>query len=61
MSHGKQSIKVGMYASSNGVRGRVVTVDSLDTIWKGRPVKSPIVDLSTPDGLLVGIPVRNLD
>ena len=61
MSHGNARIKVGMFATASGQRGRVVAIDHIDTVWKGRNIKSPTVDLSTDDGLLVGIPVRNLD
>ena len=59
--HGKHPLKVGMFATSNGTRGRVVNIDFLPTIHKGRNIMAPVIDLSTEDGLLVGLPVRNLD
>lgn len=53
---------IGMHASIANVRGIVVNnSDTLDTQWKGRAIRSPLVDLSTSEGLLVGIPVRNLN
>ena len=55
------SIKVGMHATSNGLRGIVVNTGHLPTTWKGRAINAPTVDLSTSEGLLVNIPVRNLD
>ena len=57
----KHPLRVGMYASSNGVRGVVIGTDYITTTWKGRSINSPTVDLSTHEGLLVNIPVRNLD
>lgn len=61
MPHGKHPLKVGMFATNNGIRGRIVALDFLNTTYHGRSIKSPTIDLSTPDGLLVGIAVRNLD
>ena len=58
---GSRIPKVGMYATIGKVRGIVVkNDDSLETQWKGRTIHSPTVDLSTSEGLLVNIPVRNL-
>lgn len=50
-----------MKATSNGLRGTVVNTDFIASTWKGRAIHSPTVDLSTSEGLLVNIPVRNLD
>lgn len=57
----KHPLKVGMHATSNGLRGTVINTDHLSTTWKGRNIMSPTVDLSTSEGLLVNIPVRSLD
>lgn len=51
-----------MHATIGNVRGIVVkNDDTLRTQWKGRTIASPLVDLSTSEGLLVNIPVRNLN
>lgn len=60
MSPSRHPLKVGMHATSAGIRGTVVNLGHISTTWKGRTINSPTVDLSTPEGLLVNIPVRNL-
>ena len=53
---------IGMHATVGNVRGIVIkNDDTLRTTWKGRTIASPLVDLSTSEGLLVNIPVRNLN
>ena len=53
--------KIGQYATVGNERGRVVTLDTIESVYHGRVVHAPTVDISTPDGLLVGIPVRSLN
>lgn len=54
-------VKVGMYATVGKVRGIVTETGYTPSVWKGRSVMSPTVSLSTPEGLLVDIPVRSLN
>ena len=61
MPTSKHPLKLGMHATAAGVRGTVIGLDFLPTMWKGRNIMAPTVDLSTPDGLFVNIPVRSLD
>lgn len=62
MQHGsRHPLRVGMFATSNGQRGRVVATDFIAARQGSRSIMAPTVDLSTPDGLLVGIAVRHLD
>ena len=57
----RHPLRNGMHATASGIRGIVVNTDYIRTQWKGRVINSPTVDLSTSEGLLVNIPVRNLD
>ena len=61
MPTSKHPLKRGMHATAAGLRGIVITTEFMPTTWKGRNVMTPTVDLSTSEGLLVGIPVRSLD
>ena len=59
---GSRIPQVGMHATVGNVRGIIVkNDDTLRTEWKGRTINSPLVDISTSEGLLVNIPVRNLN
>lgn len=61
MSPSKHPLKVGMHATRGQLRGIVIDTGFMPTTWKGRSIQSPIVSLSTSEGLLVDIPVRDLN
>lgn len=57
----KHPLKVGMHATRGKLRGIVIETGFTATTWKGRSIQSPTVALSTSEGLLVDIPVRDLN
>lgn len=58
---GNRGPKIGQYATVGNERGIVIGQGYHALSRGGKTVHAPTVDISTPEGLMVDIPVRSLN